>query len=86
MHDPDHRCHLWYAVTFLRISSNFPRRFPSCWNMTFFKTSRFIPPDVLQEVGYELINMPMKDLVDDYSKGVSSRFWAFQMMQSVFVE
>ncbi|CAJ1951448.1 unnamed protein product [Cylindrotheca closterium] len=86
MHDPNHKCRdVWYVDPFLRISSNYPRRSPS-WNMTFFKTSRFIPPDILEEVGYELTNKPMKDLVGDYSKAVASRFWAFQMVQSVFVE
>ena len=86
IHSSYHQCYtVWQVDQFLIVSSNYPRHHPS-WNLTFFKTSRFIPPDVLDEVGYELTNQPMQDLVTDYSKGLTSRFWAFQMMQSVFVE
>ena len=86
LHGPDHWCHdVWYVDPFLRISSNYPRQFPS-WNMTFFKTSRFIPPDVLSEVGYELTNDAMQNLVDLWYQGLATRFWPFQMVQSAFVE
>jgi hypothetical protein len=86
IHKPNEFCRdVWNIDPFLKITGGYPLKSPS-WNLTFFKTSRFIPPDILNEVGYKLETDAMKDLVVEYHQGLAKRFFAFQLHHSAFVE
>jgi hypothetical protein len=86
IHKPNQFCRdVWNVDPFLKITGGYPLKSPS-WNLTFFKTSRFIPPDILNEVGYKLETDAMKDLVVEYHQGLAKRFFAFQLHHSAFLE
>eukprot|EP00980_Cylindrotheca_fusiformis_P012060 scaffold2887_cov127-Cylindrotheca_fusiformis.AAC.2 len=60
------RCQDVWNVRHLRVHSlGCPPESPSC-NLTFFKTSRFIPPDISKEVGFQMLNNQMKRLLTWY--------------------
>lgn len=86
IHTPIQYCRdVWNVDPFLKITGGYPLQSPS-WNLTFFKTSRFIPPDIMDEVGYKLENAAMQDLVSSYYQGLTTRFFAFQLQQAAFLE
>jgi hypothetical protein len=82
----DHHCRdVWYADQFLRISGGYPSASDSM-NLTFFKTSRFITPDILDEVGYKMESKEMKELELNYRRGLNERFLTHHRLRSTFVE
>eukprot|EP00980_Cylindrotheca_fusiformis_P023438 scaffold10477_cov92-Cylindrotheca_fusiformis.AAC.1 len=75
----------WYVGVYLRRSWGCPLKSPSC-NLTFFKTSRFIPSDIIQEVGYQMVNAEMDEMRTMYEKELASRILALQSLHSAFLE
>eukprot|EP00980_Cylindrotheca_fusiformis_P025006 scaffold12894_cov120-Cylindrotheca_fusiformis.AAC.1 len=53
---------VWQANFLKRHSLGCPPTSPSC-NLTFFKTSRFIPPDISKEVGFQMLNEEMERMM-----------------------
>eukprot|EP00980_Cylindrotheca_fusiformis_P015650 scaffold4502_cov121-Cylindrotheca_fusiformis.AAC.2 len=59
-------CHDIWNVRHLRIHSlGCPSKSPSC-NLTFFKTSRLIPPDISKEVGFQMENAELEELMTTF--------------------
>eukprot|EP00980_Cylindrotheca_fusiformis_P013161 scaffold3337_cov95-Cylindrotheca_fusiformis.AAC.4 len=69
---------IWNIEDFLRHSLGCPLNSPSC-NLTFFKTSRFIPPDISKEVGFQMENAEMEELMTMYDKKIADKVLALAL-------
>eukprot|EP00980_Cylindrotheca_fusiformis_P020771 scaffold7755_cov104-Cylindrotheca_fusiformis.AAC.16 len=76
---------IWSAEGLLKRSWGCPPKSPSC-NLTFFKTSRVIPPDISKEVGYRVENAEMEELMTTYDRAFTSRFLALHPLHSAVLE